>query len=205
MARQVPGKARKSPRQSRSRATVDAILVAAAHLLRTLGRERTTTNRIAKVAGVSVGSVYQYFPNKEAIWDELRSRHDHFFESEVRDGIDEVHEWSFREAVEAMIERMVAVHALDGPLHQEIYRAEDPYDGDREREYRGHLQAFFEENACRLRPIGDPELAAFVMVRALTELVHGVALREPERLRHPDYARELTELLVRYCGAPEGS
>jgi len=58
---------RKLPVQSRAKATVDVITEAAARILTREGVDALTTNRIAEVAGVSVGSVYQYFPNKEAI------------------------------------------------------------------------------------------------------------------------------------------
>jgi AcrR family transcriptional regulator len=57
---------RKLPQQDRSKVTVDAILTATAHILTQEGYDRTTTNRIAELAGVSIGSLYQYFPSKEA-------------------------------------------------------------------------------------------------------------------------------------------
>ncbi|MGI3170188.1 TetR/AcrR family transcriptional regulator [Pseudooceanicola sp. C21-150M6] len=68
---------RKRPLQSRALVTCEAILEAAAQLLLSEGA-RATTNRIADRAGVSIGSLYQYFPSKEAIWLELirRMRHD---------------------------------------------------------------------------------------------------------------------------------
>lgn len=58
---------RRKPRQSRSRATVDAILQATAQVLVRDGYQKATTNRIAERAGVSVGTLYQYFPNKDAL------------------------------------------------------------------------------------------------------------------------------------------
>jgi AcrR family transcriptional regulator len=58
---------RKTPAQSRSQVTVDAILGAAAHILEKRGFEGYTTNAISARAGVSIGSLYQYFPNKDAI------------------------------------------------------------------------------------------------------------------------------------------
>ncbi|MEZ5947272.1 MAG: TetR/AcrR family transcriptional regulator [Hyphomonas sp.] len=58
---------RKTPVQARSSATVEAILEAAAHILEAEGLEGYTTNAIAKRAGVSIGSLYQYFPNKDAV------------------------------------------------------------------------------------------------------------------------------------------
>lgn len=62
---------RKAPRQLRSRATYLAILEATAHILEAEGMEAANTNRIADRAGVSIGSLYQYFPGKTAIFAEL--------------------------------------------------------------------------------------------------------------------------------------
>src|SRR5580700_3154791 len=66
---------RKSPRQARSEATVDAVLEATARVLVKVGYDRASTNRIAAEAGVSVGSLYQYFPSKEALVAALVDRH----------------------------------------------------------------------------------------------------------------------------------
>lgn len=62
---------RKSPRQARAIATVDVILEATAHILREGGLIDLSTNAIAMRAGVSIGSLYQYFPSKEAVLAEL--------------------------------------------------------------------------------------------------------------------------------------
>lgn len=58
---------RKVPQQSRSATTVEAIVEAAARILEERGPKGLTTNAVADVAGVSIGSLYQYFPNKDAI------------------------------------------------------------------------------------------------------------------------------------------
>ena len=58
---------RKKPVQQRAKVTADAILEAAEKIMLKEGYEQANTNRIAEVAGVSIGSLYQYFPNKEAI------------------------------------------------------------------------------------------------------------------------------------------
>jgi AcrR family transcriptional regulator len=60
-------KPRKIPRQARSRATVDAILEAAIQILAAGGHHRLTSARVAERAGVSVGTMYQYFPHKQAL------------------------------------------------------------------------------------------------------------------------------------------
>ena len=68
-------KPRKSPVQARSIASVDAILEATIHVLLRAGKERLTTTRVALRAGVSVGSLYQYFPNKRALLQAALQRH----------------------------------------------------------------------------------------------------------------------------------
>ena len=62
-----PSEPRKSPDQARSTASVDAILKATVQVLLKVGKERLTTTRLAARAGVSVGTLYQYFPNKSAL------------------------------------------------------------------------------------------------------------------------------------------
>lgn len=66
---------RKQPVQDRSRQTVERILRAAARIFDEEGYRRTTTNRVAEAAGVSIGSLYQYFPNKDALLVALAERH----------------------------------------------------------------------------------------------------------------------------------
>lgn len=65
---------RKKPRQARAAATVEAILQATAHILEREGLGALNTNHIAERAGVSVGSLYQYFPTKQAILTEIIRR-----------------------------------------------------------------------------------------------------------------------------------
>ena len=66
---------RKSPVQARSAVTVDAILKATVQVLLRAGKERLTTTRVARRAGVSVGTLYQYFPNKTAMLKAALTRH----------------------------------------------------------------------------------------------------------------------------------
>src|ERR1700704_3271428 len=75
MQRQPRTTPRKRPRQHRSKATVDAILEATARVLIKHGFDGLTTNAAAAAAGVSIGSLYQYFPNKEALVAALLEQH----------------------------------------------------------------------------------------------------------------------------------
>lgn len=70
-----PSSMRKEPRQARSRATVEAILIAGARVLGRRGWAGFTTNEVAGAAGVSIGSLYQYFPNKLILSEAITARH----------------------------------------------------------------------------------------------------------------------------------
>lgn len=76
---------RKSPRQSRAIATVDAIVEAAVQLLITNGPQRINTTRVAERAGVSVGTLYQYFSNKQALLFTVLEHHTGLLAQAVED------------------------------------------------------------------------------------------------------------------------
>src|SRR4051812_42756579 len=65
---------RRVPKQARSRSIVESIVEATSHVLHLRDYESASTNQVAEKAGVSVGSLYQYFPNKDSILDLLASR-----------------------------------------------------------------------------------------------------------------------------------
>lgn len=71
----APDRLRTSPQQARSHARIDAALVAATRLLEREGVDAVTTTRVAAEAGMAVGSVYRYFPDRAAILDTLWARH----------------------------------------------------------------------------------------------------------------------------------
>src|ERR1700693_2443208 len=75
MALKLQTSPRKLASQERSRATVDALLEATTRILIKEGYDKASTNRIAEVAGVSIGSLYQYFPSKEALVAAVVARH----------------------------------------------------------------------------------------------------------------------------------
>src|SRR6516165_1973024 len=99
---------RKKPRQERSQVTVEAILDATARVLCTIGYDRASTNRVALAAGVSVGSLYQYFPSKEALVAALVERHVEEMLRLVRAKIAEVSSAPLPVAVRTMIDAMFA-------------------------------------------------------------------------------------------------
>src|ERR1044071_10462280 len=111
---------RKTPRQARSSAMVEAILEAAARVLAREGLARATTNRIAEVAGVSIGSLYQYFPNKMAIVRALQQAHGQAMVDLVRELAPAASRLSLEQAVRLMTDSILDGHLAVERLHREI-------------------------------------------------------------------------------------
>ena len=107
---------RKLPRQARSRALVDAILDAAARILEEQGREALNTNLVADKAGVSIGSLYQYFPNRDAIIAAVADRHGHRVHHCVAD-LNLKAETSLENAIGRITHSLFSAHALNPALH----------------------------------------------------------------------------------------
>lgn len=207
MYRQVKTTPRKRPRQARSRATVDTILQASARVLVRRGFDGFTTNEVATAAGVSIGSLYQYFPNKEALVAALIVRHVEEMNEAIFSELTRVAQLPMPQAVRAVIELTFRAHAIDPALHQ-VLTEQVPRVGRlaklREldaislRMVAGLLAARKSELAIR-----DPEVAAFVIVSAVEAIIHRAALFTPERLRDPRLLEEATALVTRYLGVAD--
>ncbi|WP_035261092.1 TetR/AcrR family transcriptional regulator [Actibacterium mucosum] len=116
---------RKQPRQGRSAATYEAILEAAARILEREGPEGLTTNLAAELAGVSVGSLYQYFPSKEAIIAELiRAMRDQML-ADLTDAAASLQDAPINVAVERLVAASIRHHA-DRPALARVLEAAQP-------------------------------------------------------------------------------
>src|SRR5580658_3884139 len=102
---------RREPKQRRAHQTVEAVLDAVSRVLKREGVKAVTTNRIAEVAGVSIGSVYQYFPDKRAIFVALHERHIQEIDRLVEAKLVENATSSLEKLIRAMIEAMIDAHA----------------------------------------------------------------------------------------------
>jgi AcrR family transcriptional regulator len=182
---------------------VDAILEAAARELASEGYEAATTNRIAKAAGTSVGSLYQYFPSKDAIAVELVRRYREGRVSFVKSRLATVGEQPLDTVVRALFSSLLQA---DG-IHPDLYRVliEQVLRTSARKELRGYeekLEAIVVDALARVRPppqVADRELAAFMMVRVVLALVHA-ANADRHRYSNAAIAKELTTLIVGYLG-----
>lgn len=190
---------RKQPRQERSVATVNAILDATARVLIEDGYERATTNRIATVAGVSVGSLYQYYPNKEALIAALVDRHEEEMLEQLARMAIELEKAKLEDAIAAYVRAMLAAHAVDPKLHQVLTRSIDLKRAVQlQARAEAIVRAYLETHRPRLRKGLSLDLAAFILVTSVEAVTHVAVLERPGVLKQEDFAREVTQLVVRY-------
>lgn len=197
-------KPRREPVQGRSRETVTAIVEAAAQVFERYGYAAGTTNRIAERAGVSIGSLYQYFPNKDAILVALTERH-------LEDGRKRLTPLlvSFvtdpppvPRGLERIVEAMVELHAGSPRLHRVLFE-ECPrpvaLQGRLEAAYEGAVRAI--EAWLGQRPevvVQDLRLAAEMVAQVVEGVTHRLVIH-PGRGREPsEYASEAVVVLSRY-------
>ena len=112
---------RKAPRQQRAVETRDRIVDAAARIFGEHGYAHGTTNRIAEEAGISVGSLYQYFPNKDAILVCLAERHVAEGKALVQDRLAATPGVGVVPMLRQVVEAMIDLHRGAGRLHQVLF------------------------------------------------------------------------------------
>jgi AcrR family transcriptional regulator len=187
---------------------VDSILQATARVLVKRGFDGLTTNLVAETAGVSVGSLYQYFPNKSALVGALIEKHVDDMTSLCLSELTRVARLPVGEAIRSVIEVMIRAHAVEPELHR-VLTEQVPRVGRMaklleiealvHRAVAGLLAARKAEVA-----IGDPEVAAFVLVSAIEAITHRAALSAPGLLGDPRLVDETCTMVRRYLGVADG-
>ena len=180
---------------------VEIILEAAARVFVRYGYARATTNRIAEAAGISVGSLYQYFPSKDAIAVEILRRYRETLLALVRQHLEGVDLANLEPVVRALLGGLLRAEGIDPALHrvliEQVLRTSA----------RGEILGFEERLEAALaeaiRSAGgalfgrDPDMTAFVLVRAILGAVHAGVVDRPN-LNGPALVDELTRLVVRF-------
>ncbi|WP_454618623.1 TetR/AcrR family transcriptional regulator [Bradyrhizobium cenepequi] len=180
MARRPLTKPRKVASQERSRATVDALVEATARILVKEGFDKASTNRIAEVAGVSVGSLYQYFPGKEALVAAVIERHQQEIMQAVRGELAEILTQPVEKAMRKLVAVAVKAHRVDPKLHR-VLAEQIPRVGKLEeletvsRENYTLFRTYLERHRDELG-VDDLELASFVCVTSIEALTHNAVV-----------------------------
>jgi AcrR family transcriptional regulator len=185
---------------------VDAIVEAAARVLARHGYAAATTNRIAERAGVSIGSLYEYFPDKDAILAALFERHTERGGAEVLAALEA--EIAGGAALPALVQALVAAllrqHRKSPELHRVLFEEMPHPAGADACVLRGEdaiahrLRSALE--AGRVRRTPDADLAAHLVVQTAEALAHRFVLHGIHGLSEQRFADELARLLLRYLG-----
>ena len=188
---QVVLEPRKSPVQARSAASVDAILEATIQVLLSIGKEQLTTTKVAARAGVSVGTLYQYFPNKSSLLQAALRRH----LTEVGDAVERVCKEQKgrtpRQMVTALINAFMQAKMRDAKTSVALYSVSSDVDGAKIVQQMGirFHKAVVRMLTTSCEPLtSDPQLVASMLQGAMVGvsrkiLESGVAENQREVLQ----------------------
>ncbi|MBX2800614.1 MAG: TetR/AcrR family transcriptional regulator [Myxococcales bacterium] len=175
---------RHHPRQERSRFTVQAILGAVSRVLKADGAEAVTTSRIAKAAGVSVGTLYQYFANKQDIFDALHERNLVTMSERVNGLLASREHGSLEGLLRALLRVVVEVRSEDPEL-QRLLATTVPWSSEsaaKASHLRRAIRDAVEPYRHELRDDVDLDTFLFVTIQMVVGLSRGVVLSRPASL-----------------------
>jgi len=202
MVRRIRTSPRKEPSQERSRVTYDAIVAATARVLVKDGYDALSTNRVAREAGVSVGSLYQYFPGKEALVAAVMEQHAARMQAHIEERLANVGAAGPLEVATELIRAMLEAQRKEPRLHRALAE-QVPRIGvlRRQHELYGryeHLIAAWMESNREHVEVRDIETAAFVLVAAVEGLVNRVQLDRPELVASGKIEEHILRLALAY-------
>jgi AcrR family transcriptional regulator len=194
---------RKTPLQPRAQQTVDAILEATARILVKHGWARTNTNRVAEVAGVSIGTLYQYFPNKESLVVALNQRHAQRAHDLLKEQIDRSAGKPLDEAIAGMIRASVELH-MENPELQRMLETElsyldpPPFDGSEdESSFLALSRAFLEARRSEIAP-RNLDLANVVVCHTAFSLVHALLFHAGDEIALDQRVQSICDVVMGY-------
>lgn len=205
MAAKARTNPRKSASQQRSRLTVDALLEATARILVKEGYDRASTNRIAEVAGASIGSLYQYFPNKEALVAAVIDHHTEETIQLIRGALIKVAIAPVEVAIRELVKLGIDAHRVNPKLHR-VLTEQVPRVGRLDnvqaigREAYALVRAYLDAHRDEI-DVEDVELAAFICTTTVEALTHAAVIYRPDILgdeKANDFIDDVTKLLLRY-------
>lgn len=195
---------RKSPVQARSAASVDAILEATIQVLLQVGKERLTTTRVAYRAGVSVGTLYQYFPNKSALLQAALKRHLAQVAEAVERVCKEQKGETLRQMATALITTFLQAKMRDTKTSVALYSVSSDVDGAKIAQQMGirFNQAIVRMLATASEPLpADPPLVASMLQAMMVGVSRSLLESKAPEERFDTVRRELIFLACAYLDA----
>ena len=198
--------ARKGPKQQRAKATVEAILDATVRVLEREGSDAATTSRIAEVAGVSVGTLYQYYANRDAILDALQDREFERASTMMSRILARDAYATDRDVARAVVHGLLELHGAAPTLHRllvvEGLRV-TPTERVQAFDMRiiAVIRSFLALAQGRVRR-KNIDAAAFVVYQAVRASMLACLLERPPGLDSDTLVDEITDLVLRYLTEP---
>jgi AcrR family transcriptional regulator len=197
---------RKKPTQARARRTVDLILEAAAQILARHGEERLTTNRIAELAGFSIGTLYQYFPNRESVLDALIERERDNSERHIRAALAEIERGGIAETVREIARVLINSFARHGRVRNRFAISITRLAITRGEPARLDVVAGAIVEAWRGAGVGPgldlDSTEAFVLTRAVLGTLRAAVLEASPRLKTQAFEDALVRLVLGFLRDP---
>ncbi len=186
---------RKTPTQARSNASVDAILQATVQVLQKEGVAKITTKRVAARAGVSIGTLYQYFPNKQSILHVLLRQQIEAFEANFGQACAAVHGAKLTEMAEALASAFVGSKFRDPETSVALYAAAGSCDGCRRMRTRTASTLAATITTAADRTVTDPSRVAGTLFSAMGGISRDILAAGLSRHTMSEMERELAHLL----------
>lgn len=201
---------RKEPRQARAQATVGAILEATEQILDRDGLEAATMAHIAEVAGVSVGSIYQYFSHRDAILNALQDREFGRALTLVQELLADGNlAQTPEQTVTAVVRGLAQLYRACPGLHR-VLTIEGLRVAQADRVHAFDLRVieivrhFLQASSAPMRP-KNLDAAAFVVVQAVRATMLACLLERPPGLDEPSLIQEVVDLVLCYLVRQESS
>ena len=195
---------RKSPVQARSAASVDAILDGTIQVLLSVGKERLTTTRVALRAGVSVGTLYQYFPNKSALLQAALKRHINEVQEAIHRVCREDRGRTLRHMGTALINAYLGAKMRDANISVALYAVSSDIDGQKIAQAsaaRAH-KAIVALLGSASDPLAiDPQLAASMVQGAMAGVSRRLLESDAPKKHLPALQTELIFFVCTYLEA----
>lgn len=191
---------RKTPRQARATATLDAIFEATIQVLVAGGPHRLTTTRVAERAGVSVGTMYQYFPHKQALFYALNERYLHALAEKIETACQAQHGGTIGRMVETLVTTYWDAKTERPEVTRALYRSVVEIDNEALIEaFAAHVDA---ATAAMLASASDAVFADLATVNlTLLSTVFGTVRNVFERNLPASEAVAVESQLVVMCNA----
>lgn len=190
---------RRAPRQERSRDTVKVVLDAVERVVKREGVDALTTNRIADAAGVSIGSVYQYFPDKRSIFAALHQRHVEQVSQVIERTVAEHPATSLEKFTCALVKALMDLHDLEPGLHEIISEVVP----ESAQGFRRALQATFERVISPLEQGPRNHQMRLVLPHLVEALVHSGMTQRPVTVSLDDMKQEAVRAVRAYLDAAQ--